>query len=511
MQNAMRIGVIVSIVVLAGLKLPGHAAEPIYRPSRSSFDSIRAAHKPDEATANRQQTLRQASHFAQTLLHARRLIDENYIRPSRGTPALKSALQVIFEKASEPIPDDISQRIERLDELRGLDTARLLEDTRLRIEGRNNLSGHQPLETCLNEMADSLDEYSAYIPPPAWAEMQAESEGGFVGIGVRLRELPGTKTTVVETTIVGSPAFQAGLRAQDRIVEVDGTDTTNLGMDMTARLLSGPEGKRVHIGVQRPGETTIQRISFVRRKVRVESVLGRRRRPDFTWDYWLHQPSGIAYVRITSFAEETADDLLKVLQEYRAKGLRALVLDLRFNPGGLLDSAIDVADCFLSDGLIVSIRDRQGTEVRKVARKPSDFEDLPLVVLVNRFSASGSEIVAAAIADHRRGTIIGERTFGKGSIQNLHPLEEGKSVLKLTTATFHRPNGENLNRFPDSTPNDPWGVQPPKGMQIEMSAEQVELLRSNLMQQEIIARPDEAPVLLQYSDEALERALMYLQ
>lgn len=462
-----------------------------------------------ENYANKQASLREANQFAQTVLQARRLIDENYILPDRGLPALEAGIRSLFPNPAA-MPEDIRRRLEMIDSLRAIDLARLLEDVRLRTE-RMGIGNADPLEACLTKIADSLDPYSAYIPPVAWEEMQAESNGGFVGIGVKLREIPETKETVVVTTILNSPAFQKGIRAQDRIVEVDGVDTSSSGMDDTARRLSGQEGKPVQIGIKRPHVDGVQNLTVVRRKVRVESVLGRRRLPDFSWDYWLDEKQGIVYVRIASFAAETAADLERVLKEYHDKGMKALVLDLRYNLGGLLDSALETADLFLDEGVIVSIRDRQGNEDVWHADDQSPFGDLKLAVLVNRESASGSEIVSAAIFDHQRGVIVGERTFGKGSIQNLHPLQDGKSILKLTTATFHRPNGQNLHRFPNSKPSDDWGVQPTQGFEIVTSRADVDELQKRIAEQEIIQRPDQPPVFEPFADPALEKARQYLE
>lgn len=462
-----------------------------------------------QASASTQANLREASQFAQTLLQARKLIDENYILPERGLPALRAGLRALLADIKE-LPEDIRQRLERMDQLHGVNLARLLEDVYLRTATPLRDPDVSRLELCLSNMASSLDPYSAYIPPRVWEEIQAESNGGFVGIGVKLREQENTMATIVETTIFQSPAFQSGICAQDQIVAVDGVDTSTAGMEKTAKLLAGPEGKLVRLAIQRPGVDEILQITTVRKKVRIESVVGLQRRPDYSWDYWLDKQRGVGYVRLTTFAAETADDLQKVLHEYQSAGMTSLVLDLRCNAGGLLESALAVGDLFLDRGLIVSICDRNGIEERKSAHSSGTVTGLKLAVLVNRESASGSEIVAAAIADHRRGIIIGERTFGKGSIQNLHPFQDDTSVLKLTTATFHRPNGENLHRFPQMTEDDVWGVKPTPGFEIPTNFEEIEKLRKRFLQQEVVSRPDQPPAVQEFDDPVVDQALEYL-
>jgi carboxyl-terminal processing protease len=176
----------------------------------------------------------------------------------------------------------------------------------------------------------------------------------------------------------------------------------------------------------------------------------------------------IGYIRIVSFGRDTFRDLREAMKELDKQHLRGLVLDLRFNPGGLLASAIEVADLFLSEGEIVSTAGRNSPKRSWSARKPETYEGFPMVVLVNRYSASASEIVSAALQDHKRALVIGERTWGKGSVQNVIELQDGKSALKLTTASYRRPSGHNIHRFPDSKESDIWGVMPDAGYEIKL-------------------------------------------
>jgi carboxyl-terminal processing protease len=187
----------------------------------------------------------------------------------------------------------------------------------------------------------------------------------------------------------------------------------------------------------------------------------------------LDEDRKIGYVRLTSFSRETTADLKKALENLKQREMRGLILDLRFNPGGLLTAAIEASDFFLGEGRIVSTEGRNTPKRTWDAVKPGTFEGFPLVVLVNRYSASASEIVAACLQDHNRAIVVGERTWGKGSVQNVIELEGGKTALKLTTASYQRPNGHNIHRFPDAKETDEWGVKPNDGYELKLSDEEL--------------------------------------
>ena len=209
-----------------------------------------------------------------------------------------------------------------------------------------------------------------------------------------------------------------------------------------------------------PRAAKAETVKITREAIHIETVLGVRRKADDSWDYFADPQKRIAYVRLTAFSRDTAGQLRKVLAEMTRKKLGGLILDLRFNPGGLLSSAIEVSSLFVSEGKIVSTGGRNSPEHVWYARKEGVFEGFPMAVLVNHGSASASEIVAACLQDHKRAIVVGQRTWGKGSVQNVVPLEdhwiegtgrerstlEGRSALKLTTASYHRPSGKNINR-----------------------------------------------------------------
>ena len=204
------------------------------------------------------------------------------------------------------------------------------------------------------------------------------------------------------------------------------------------------------------------------------------------WDFMFDAQQRIGYVRITAFSRETLQEVERALETLKKQKMRGLVLDLRFNPGGLLKSATDIADLFVADGLIVTTRGRNTPPREVSAHKDGTFEDFPMVVLVNRYSASASEIVSACLQDHHRAIVIGERTWGKGSVQNVIDLEGGKSALKLTTASYWRPSGKNIHRFPDAKETDEWGVMTDKGYEVKLTDAEMNSLLSYRRQRDIL-------------------------
>jgi carboxyl-terminal processing protease len=231
------------------------------------------------------------------------------------------------------------------------------------------------------------------------------------------------------------------------------------------------------LAIRHPSAEQPENITLKREIIHVDTVRGEHRQADDSWDFMLDADQHIGYICITAFSRDTTHDLLKAMQNLKSRGLKGLVIDLRFNPGGLLTSAIEVSDMFVAEGRIVSTQGRNTPEKAWDAEGPGTFEGFPIVILVNRYSASASEIVAACLQDHHRAVIVGERTWGKGSVQQVIEMENGRSALKLTTASYKRPNGKNIHRFPDAKETDEWGVHPDEGYELRSSNDEL----SNLM------------------------------
>ncbi len=283
---------------------------------------------------------------------------------------------------------------------------------------------------------NSLDVYSAYLTPDQLAEVYSQIEGNFVGLGIELRME--NNAIVIVRVISGSPAQKAGIRDGDRIVAVDGQSVADMSTDEAANLLQGKIDMIVHLDLARldlaGGKGSIRRVSVRRQRVEVPSV-------DLV--QIVEREKGIGYLRLTCFQKTTCKDLDDALWKLYRQGMRGgLIIDLRGNPGGLLVTSVEAADRFIERGVIVSTRGRDAREgFTYSAHLPGTWR-VPLVVIIDKDSASAAEIFAGAIRDHRRGVIVGRQSYGKGSVQGIFPLHGSLAGMRLTTAKFYSPNGQ---------------------------------------------------------------------
>lgn len=284
-----------------------------------------------------------------------------------------------------------------------------------------------------------LDPYSAYISPATQAWFRRAAEGSFGGVGIQISVEQGKLAVICP--LPGTPAYHAGVRPGDRIVAIDGKDTTGISLQEAVKRLTGKPGTTVVIRVLPEGAAVGRDITIRRQVIRAPTVSGVRLRSGGSWDHVLDRDARIGYVRLSCFTRLTSEQLKGVVGQLEREDMKALILDLRNNPGGLLSAALAVADLFLSEGLILTVSGRASPEKRHSATRQTGDTRLRLVVLVNQYTASGSEAVAAALQGHRRATIVGETTWGKASVQNLMELGQGRGMLKLTAALFYPPKG----------------------------------------------------------------------
>jgi carboxyl-terminal processing protease len=281
-------------------------------------------------------------------------------------------------------------------------------------------------------MLTSLDPHSSFLLPDAYKELQIDTEGEFSGIGIVIT-LQDNFLTVI-SPIEGSPAYEAGLKAGDRIIKVDGESTSEMKLWEAVKKMRGKKGTTVVITIAREGSAEPQDFTIRRDVIPLESVRGYTLKP------------GYAYLRITNFRNNTYDDALDALKKVESEGppVKGLVFDLRDNPGGLLEQAVEIADIFLQQGEIVSIKGRAGAHSKIYSAQPDTTKrEYPIVLLINEGSASASEIVAGALQDHGRALILGTTSFGKGSVQAVERLRDG-SGLKLTIARYYTPKGHTI-------------------------------------------------------------------
>jgi carboxyl-terminal processing protease len=292
------------------------------------------------------------------------------------------------------------------------------------------------IASAVNGMLSGLDPHSSYMDANSFRDMQVETKGEFGGLGMEVTMEDGALKVV--TPIDDTPAARAGIMANDVITHLNGESIQSLSLDQAIEKMRGPVNTAVKLTITRKGQEKPLEVSITRDVIRVSSVRSHLEGDD------------VGYVRLTQFTEQTTDGLTKAINEITAKSgdkLKGFILDLRNNPGGLLDQAVSVSNAFLDRGEIVSIRAREPEDMQRFEARP-DPGDLtkgkPLIILVNGGSASASEIVAGALQDHRRGTLIGTRSFGKGSVQTIIPLGSADGALRLTTARYYTPSGRSI-------------------------------------------------------------------
>ena len=335
-------------------------------------------------------------------------------------------------------------------------------------------------EASLQGMMQSLDEHSSFLPGDQLQSMNEKLNQGYGGVGIRIDFDNETHRLQVISPILDSPAFQAGILAGDVIVKIDGISPKDLTLDQCISHMKGPIARQVTLEVQRGDEESTRLFVLERAQITVPSVLGQIRNPDGTWQHLLEEDPRVLYIHLTDFGRDTPSEFRRLLTD-RTREYEAIVIDLRDNGGGLLETAIEVCDMFLSGGIIVSTRGRGDELLEQFTATPKMLIDgaVPMAILINENSASASEITAGCLQDHQRAVIVGERSYGKGSVQNIVPLQSGPraSALKLTTASFWRPSQKNIHRYPDARDDEDWGVLPDAGFEVIFSDEEWTLYR----------------------------------
>ena len=290
------------------------------------------------------------------------------------------------------------------------------------------------IESAINGMLAGLDPHSSYMDPKSMREMQVQTRGEFGGLGIEVTMEEGLVKVVAP--IDDTPAAKAGIMANDIITHIDDKQVQGLTLDQAVEKMRGPANTKTKLKIVRKGQDKPIEVSITRKIIHVSSVRGRLEGDD------------IGFIRVTQFSEQTSDTLKKAIADLSAQSgnkLRGFIVDLRNNPGGLLDQAISVSDAFLEKGEIVSTRGRVASETQRFNAHAGDLtKGKPIIVLINGGSASASEIVAGALQDHKRATVVGTRSFGKGSVQAIIPLGSGNGALRLTTARYFTPSGRSI-------------------------------------------------------------------
>ena len=324
--------------------------------------------------------------------------------------------------------------------------------------------------SAMKGMMSELDQFSEFIPPTKYEEFQSVIEQQFGGVGVLIEGPPAAKRLTVVTPILGSPAFKAGMLPGDTILTIDGKSTEGLSALDATDLMRGPVGQPVKLEVRRMDNPNPLTMTLVRADVQVDSVYGDRIRADSTWDFFLQEDPEIAYIRVNLFGERTVKEFRHALEQVRDKA-KAVIIDLRYNPGGILPVAVEMCDMLLDSGVVVSTRGRRNVfETEVSAREGVEIDpSIPVVVLINNQSASASEIMAGCLQDLGRAKIAGQRSYGKGTVQQVFEFDADQTALKFTTARFYRPSGKNIHRTEEMTTADVWGISPEEDLALELS------------------------------------------
>jgi carboxyl-terminal processing protease len=348
---------------------------------------------------------------------------------------------------------------------------------RFYVEKLDDATVQRMQDGAIKGMVEALnDPYTIYVPASEAVSFNKDLTGEYVGIGAQVNVIDGWLTIV--SPLEDSPAFKAGIMAEDRVVEIEGQSTFGLTVEQCVEKLMGQPETPVAIVIERKGARLP--MTIVRKQIKTVSVKGvHREETDASrWDFLIDPKRQIAYIRLTQFTPRCADELFAALKSVGAdKGdLKGLVLDLRFNPGGLLSEAIDIADLFLKDGVIVSTRGRAHKEQAAKATLEGTLPDFPVAVLLNGQSASASEVLAGALVENNRATVVGTRSFGKGSVQSVRTLDNGTGAeLKITEQGYYLPSGRSITRKDTSAE---WGVDPSDGFYVpQTDAELIEMLR----------------------------------
>lgn len=369
-------------------------------------------------------------------------------------------------------------------------------------------------QAAIEGMLSQLDPFTNYVPPANQEQFDNMLDGSFRGVGIQLNQTPKGDIEVI-TPIDNSPAARAGVEAGDIILKVNGEEIRGKKIEEVIKKVKGPIGTPVTITVRHRDGNVVD-LTMNREDIVVPTIKGYHRRPGAKasdvdqWDYWISNDPKIAYIRITQFTETSYPMLKKVLDRLLAEHMKGLILDVRFDPGGRLDQAKEIVNLFVNKGdVIVRVKGRnRPEEVTYAAADGCLPEKFPMVVLVNEHSASASEILSGSLKDNKRALIVGTRTYGKGSVQELIPLEGNNGELKLTVAHYYLPSGRLVHRMKDSTD---WGVDPQ--LKVPMNNEQEKELMTEQSQGDVMqsgtSRPTTGPATT-FVDTQLQAALNVL-
>lgn len=370
----------------------------------------------------------------------------------------KDVLLALVENSMPQLLDEMVQQIEQ-NYILQVDRSELMETAIRAVIGK------------LDSATGLRSNDAEFLSTNVLDDLNIGLEQKVAGIGVVL-SVDGETQEMIANPLRHSPAMKAGLKPNDRIVEIDGARVAGvLKLAEVIKLLRGTPGSVVNVTIRRKGTDDLLKFALTRDTIRLPNVKGDHYKPDDNWEFMLDEQSKLGYARVTQMGFQTPKELEAALKELHGRGMKGLILDLRSNPGGSLDAAVKIADLFLDQGTILTVKSRSEEKVY-AAKAEGTFPRVPIALLVNRETASAAEIVAACLQDHHLATVVGERTFGQGIVRALFPLKSG-GALKLPTSAYYRPSGKNVNRYPHSKDTDDWGVLPDAGFEVTLTEAEI--------------------------------------
>lgn len=476
---------------------------------------------------------RDADAFARKVTEAADLVTKVYIKKVNVGTLTAAAIKGMYRRVDEPLPTDLEAALKDTEIQTETKRTELLADARTRLGKREDLDENKDADLAILMMMASLnDPYTVYYDKETVRRMASALRGRFPGVGIQIRRDAVHDALLVVTPIKGSPAFEGGIQAGDLITRVvrsvdnegkplpEGSqkEFTTKGMktEDAISIITGKPGSPITLVVERDGKEIT--FPLKRNWVSVETVMGVKRNTEADWDFLIDAKNKIGYVRLTQFTQSTAGDLKAAIEGLKAKGgLNGLVLDLRGNPGGYLTSAVNICEQFVGKEKVVTVRPREGSGAgrpRTYRGEKTADKTFEVVVLINGHSASASEIVSACLQDHERATIVGERSYGKGSVQDVVGFDETGGEIKLTIARYYPPSDRNIDKLAaeQDTKIKDWGVHPDKGYEVKLTREELNDFETHMRDLEIIPAPGgKQQQVTEEKDKQLKAALALLR
>ncbi len=476
-----------------------------------------------------------AEAFATKVLRAVTLVDEKYVKKTVPADLTIASIRGLYRRLEEGLTEDLEAKLKDSKDWKSSDMKDVLKAARMQLGVREDIAGDKDADTAITMMLGSLkDPHTVYYDFDTIKKEDSRLRGNFSGVGIQIRSDIAKDAILVVSPIKGSPAYKAGIQAGDYIVGIKRDSdpegkplkgdapkeftTKGMKIDQALEIILGKAGVPITLVVERDGVAKDYVIE--RGRVSVETVLGVKRDENDDWSFYIDPAEKIAYIHLTQFAPQSANEIAAVLEKLSGTGLKGLVFDLRNNPGGTLQGALTISSFFIDSSKekldVVKIRERGGREdvlTTKEARVKETYTNFPMAVLINGGSASASEIVSACLQDYHRATIIGERSYGKGSVQQVMPFAITKGQIKLTTARYFPPSNKNIDKYSTGgKPEDEWGVKPDKDFEVKIPKVELRDFAEYFRERELIPKKVGEPApKKEYKDKQLEKALEYVK